>query len=118
MKKAKFYKSALSLLTATSILLMSGCTGGKRNQEQQEQQECCAHLTIYFDNEAITFKECDGYDIAYKGYGGGTINYTIKKGNEELIFGDTSQYNGYYVYHDVADGELDSEAIQKTRQYN
>ena len=32
MKKIKFYKSALSLLTATSMLLMSGCTGGKSEE--------------------------------------------------------------------------------------
>ena len=33
MKNGKFYKASLSLLTATSILLMGGCTGKKNNQE-------------------------------------------------------------------------------------
>lgn len=110
MKKIKFYKSALSLLTTTSILLMSGCTGGKLPEK-------CIHVTVYFENEAVTFKECDGYDISYEyGKKSGKLIYTVSIQGDVLISGVTPQYNVYDVYHDIADEQLNIQPIQKIKK--
>ncbi len=117
MKKIKFYKSALSLLTATSMLLMSGCTGGKSEEQNEKVPESCTHVTVYFENEAVTFKECDGYDIMYTyGRNSGKLSYQVFIQSDVLMSGVTSQYNVYDVYHDIADEQLNIEPIQKIKK--
>ena len=64
----------------------------------------------------MTFKECEGYDIAsttttYSS----EAYYSIKKDNETVISGSTTMYNEFYVYHGVADELLNQESIQKSK---
>ena len=115
MKNLKIYKSALALLTATSILLLCGCSSSNE-ERKKSKEESCTHLTIYFENTPITFKECEGYDISTTGHGSSSeITYTIKKDNSTIISGTTTMYNEYYVYHSVADELINQESIQKSK---
>jgi len=118
MKNLKIYKSALALLTATSILLLCGCSSSKNeNQENKTKDEsACTHLTVYFEDTPITFKECEGYDISTNMHGSSSeINYIIKKDNSVIISGTTTMYNKYYIYHSVADELINQESIQKSK---
>ena len=115
MKNFKIYKSVLAIFTSASILLLSGCSGDSNNKEKVKSQSC-KHLTIYFEDEPITFKECDGYEINVdrEGYSS-EINYKIKKENKTIFGGITTNYNSYSVYHDLADDIIENEAIQKVK---
>lgn len=112
MKNFKIYKSALALITSASILLLSGCSSTQKNEQQKN--ESCKHLTIYFEDEPITFKECDGYrigttrDLYY-------VDYQILKDNEKILEGETQIENLYYINHNVADEIIENESIQKIK---
>lgn len=115
MKNLKIYKSALALVTATSILLLCGCQSSKKeNQERKEKP--CTHLTVYFEDSPVTFKECEGYDISTTFHGSSSeVSYNIKKDNFKIITGITALYNDYHVYHSVADEILNQESIKKSK---
>ena len=118
MKNFKFYKSALALLTAATITLMSGCSGELQTSENKENKKSkpCMHLTIYFADEPITFKECEGYKISATDYSKDSdTEYTIKKDGEILFSGITTLYNKYNVYHDTADKLIEVDSIQKVK---
>ena len=116
MKNLKIYKPALALVTATSILLLCGCSTSKNeNQENKVKDEsACTHLTVYFDDKPVTFKECEGYDIAtYISMNSSEAHYTIQKDNLTIISGSTTMYNEYHVYHSITDELIDEESVQK-----
>ena len=74
-------------------------------------------MTIYFEDNPVTFKECYGYDISLRRFGDSSeIAYEIEKNNNEILSGITTMYNYYDVYHNVLDDLIDEESIQKTRQ--
>ena len=115
MKNFKIYKSALALITSTSILLLCGC-GSNANKENKTKSAPCTHLTIYFADEPITFKECGGYDISVNRYNtSGEIGYVIEKENKILFNGVTSNYNNYTIYHDFVDDITQNESIKKLK---
>lgn len=112
MENLKIYKSALALVTATSILLLCGCNSSKK----ENKETSCTHLTVYFENKPVTFKECEGYDISTNMHGSSSeISYTIKKDNLKIISGTTTIYNKYHIYHNVVDELLNQESAQKTK---
>jgi hypothetical protein len=118
MKNFKIYKSALALITSASILLLSGCSSNTKKEEKKEQpkNEYCHHLTIYFEDEPITFKQCEGYEIsASTPVYSGECSYSIYKDKEKVLSGTTSVYNEYFVYHNVADNIIENKAIQKVK---
>lgn len=119
MKNLKIYKSALAILTATSILLLNGCSTSKNNEENKSETKGlnnhCSHLTVYFEEGPITFKECDGYEISAaikQSY----LRYDIQKDEQEIISkGYTSNYSYNIVDHSVTDEIIDIESIQKSK---
>ena len=115
MKNLKIYKSALALLTATSILLLCGCSSTKE-EKKESKEKSCTHLTIYFEDIPITFKECEGYDISTRRFGSSSeIEYDIEKDGKDIISGLTTNYNNYHVYHSMADEILNQESVQKSK---
>ena len=110
MKNLKIYKSALALLTATSLLLLCGCNG-KKNEKGTES---CSHLTVYFDDNPVTFKECEGYEIDYR-FSEGRLIYEIQKDDTRILDGSTNEFNKYEVYHNETDALIDEESVQKSR---
>ena len=117
MKNLKIYKSAIALLTATSILLLSGCSGSSDDNAKESKEKPCTHLTVYFGDQPITFKECEGYVIdAWDSSKGGELHYDIERDEHKLISnGFTNDYNLYDVYHSNADELIDEESVQKSR---
>jgi len=117
MKNFKIYKSVLAILTSASILLLSGCSGDSNKEEKKAEttNKTCKHLTIYFEDEPVTFKECDGYSI-------GTtrdlyyVDYQILKDNEKILEGETQIENLYYINHNLADEIIENESIQKVEK--
>lgn len=129
MKNFKIYKSALALITSASILLLSGCNkdSNKSNTidkndniskvtEQVEENQSCWHLCVSFENETITFKQCEGYDISASLKSTGFMSYLVYKDDKLLINGYTRNYNSYHVNHDVADEIIENESIQKVKK--
>ena len=119
MKNFKIYKSALALITSASIVLLSGCSSNTKKEEKKAEvsNKDCFHLTIYFEDEPITFKECDGYEIsASTPVYSGECSYSIYKDEEKVLSGTTSVYNEYFVYHNVADEIIENESIQKVKK--
>ena len=113
MKNLKIYKSALALLTATSIFLLSGCSD---TSNKEKKEEPCTHLTVYFEDKPVTFKECEGYYIDVDTYHKESdIDYTIKKDGKNILSGTTVLYNILNVYHSEADKILEDNSIQKTK---
>ena len=117
MKNLKIYKSALTLVTATTaILLLSGCTSSNNNGNNNNKEKSCTHLTVYFQDTPVTFKECEGYDISVSRHGQSSeIDYKIVKNDMNIISGITTIYNTYEVYHNVADELIDEESVQKSK---
>ena len=120
MKNLKIYKSALAFATATSIFLLSGCISSNSNNDNKEKtknkEELCTHLTVYFEDKPVTFKECEGYDVSTKRFGSSSeIEYDIEKDGKDIISGITTNYNNYHAYHSVADEILNQESVQKTK---
>lgn len=115
MKDIKFYKSAFAGILA-SITLFSGCSSGTARQETTEN-EPCTHLTIYFEDGPITFKECEGWDVVAKRENNSSeITYNVKRDNKEIFSsGVTTLYNAYNVYHDVADEIIENKSVQKVK---
>ena len=115
MKNLKIYKSALAILTATSILLLCGCNSSKK-ENKENKETSCTHLTVYFEDKPVTFKECEGYDISTSMHGSSSeISYTIKKDNLKIISGNTAIYNKYHIYHNVVDELINEESAQKSK---
>ena len=110
MKNLKIYKSALALLTATSILLLCGCNSSKKDNKN----DSCRHLTVYFEDSPVTFKECEGYEIG-EVYSYGRLLYEVKKENQTFLSGGTNQFNIYKVNHDTCDELINEESVQKTK---
>jgi len=113
MKKLKIYKSAIALLTATSILLLSGCSSSKKSEDKST---LCKHATIYFGDESLTFKECEGYeiDVEYLSYKS-RILYDIKQEGKEIVSGATATFNVFDVNHDNADKMIENKSIKKAK---
>ena len=116
MKNLKIYKRALAILTASTLVLMTGC-GKSEDKKKEPKIEPCEHLTIYFEDQPITFKECEGYELdTYAGASSGVLDYDIKKDGHILIEnGETNDYNSYKVYHEYADEIINNESIQKVK---
>ena len=68
----------------------------------QKREEPCRHLTVYFEDKLVTFKQCEGYDVDYS-FSYGRLIYTIEKEDT------TNQFNKYEVYHNIADELIDEE---------
>ena len=70
MKKLKLYKKAIAVTAAGSLVLLCGCSSksNTNNEETTNQTKTgsCTHLTVYFEDKPITFKECEGYEISYE----------------------------------------------------
>ena len=124
MKNLRIYKSILALATSASIVLLSGCTSTEnQNTTKTENQnttkpkeEKCTHLTVYFENNPITFKECDGFEIDTKRYGRSSeIEYNITRKKDEIIKGVTTNYHEFFIRHSEIDTFFDDESIKKTR---
>ena len=119
MKNLKIYKRTIAILTASTLILMSGCS--KQTEEAKKEKtktEPCKHVTIYFEDKPVTFKECEGYEL-YANIGGysGELSYDIKKDGQTLIKnGETNDYNSYEVYHVYADEIIDNESVQKAKK--
>ena len=116
MKNLKMYKRALAILTASTLVLMNGC--GKSEDEKKEPKiESCKHVTIYFEEEPVTFKECEGYIVdSYTVYKEGCLSYNIYKDNKLIIKnGYSNQYNEYEVYHEYADEIIKNESVEKSK---
>ena len=80
MKNLKVYKRALALITATSILLLSGCSDEKK--DENKEKKLCQHTTIYFEDQPITIKECENYgeyDVSTLLHANVRLEYYIKK---------------------------------------
>lgn len=60
MKNTKLYAGILSLGMA-SIALFSGCA-----KEEVIEHSNCDHAVVYFSNDTVIFRECDGYEISYE----------------------------------------------------
>lgn len=117
MKNLKIYKSALAILTATSILLLSGCSGENKKDENKEKK-LCQHITIYFEDKPITIKECENYgeyDVSTFLRTNSRLEYSIKKDENVIISGVTSMYNISNVDHENNIEIFDNEVTQKTK---
>lgn len=117
MKNLKVYKRVLAILTASTLVLMSSCS--KSNKEpKKEEPKACKHLVVYFEDQPITFKECEGYSFgttALYGYNS-DLEYSIYKDGKNIIYdGSTNQFNFYEVYHEYADEIIDNESVQKAK---
>lgn len=118
MKKLNIYKSALAILSMSSIALFSGCSEALESTPDQasKQPTYCYHLTIYFEDQPITFKECEGYNVNISRHGyDSEIDYTIIKDSAMIIDGSTINYNSYIVNHEVADEIIDNKSVQKVK---
>lgn len=120
MKNLQIYKSAIAGLSLASIALFSGCSLDSTEAKTSTPDEIstkCSHLTIYFEDQPITFKQCEGYDINIVAYShGGHMQYSVSEDGKKIIYeGITTLANYYEVYHEVADEILDNESVQKTR---
>lgn len=114
MKNLNIYKSILAVLSASSILLVTGCTSAKPKNNKENESKSCVHLTLIFEDEPITFKECEGYDI-HKTRDFHHIDYVIFKNNEPLLKGTTKIENLYYVNHNIEDEHIENKPIQKIK---
>ena len=115
-KNLKINKKTLVLISICSLTLLNGCT----NQETKELSQLvvnainnpksCTHLTIIFDNETITFKECDGYNISTNYLNKVDLEYKVYLNNLLILDGNTNFYNKSNVYHENIE-KLDKEKI-------
>ena len=99
-------KKTLALMTICSLTLLNGCT--KEDKEELSKlfvntinkPKGCEHLTILFQDETITFKECDGYSISSYYNENHDLNYSIYLDGTIITDGTTTFYNKYNVYHE------------------
>ena len=121
MKNLKIFKRATALFAAGSILLLSGCNAktSTNNTETTDKPviNYCTHLTVYFGDTPITFKECEGYKIISSSrVDSGLITYNVTKDGTTVISnGRTTEFNKYLVNHDVVDQIIDEKSVQKTK---
>lgn len=112
-------KKTLTLLTIGSLSLLSGCTMEEQGELSQlfidvlDRLNGCTHLTVFFQNETITFKECEGYSISSYFTGNNELNYSIYLNEILIIDGKTTFYNKYDVYHENIENieDLEKEKI-------
>ena len=101
----KLSKKTLVLMTVLSISLLNGCTKEQKDELTQIVENAitksnkCKHLTIIFNNETITFKECDGYNILTN-LKNSNLEYQISLDDKILIEGNTNFYNDANFCHD------------------
>ena len=78
MKNLKVYRKAFAILTVSTLVLMTGC-GKSEDKKKEPKIEPCEHLTIYFEDQPITFKECEGYELdTYAGASSGVCHTCIR----------------------------------------
>lgn len=108
MKKIKIYKRALALLTASTISIFSGCS----DKNIKSNENACMHLTVYFEDKTVTFKECEGYDILTYNKDG-MFKYRISKNGEKIVYeGWTNNFHYCEVNHKY-DNLIDELAKEK-----
>lgn len=121
MKNLKIFQRATALFAAGSILLLSGCSSKQTTNttaaQNKEIPEYCTHLTVYFEDTPITFKECEGYKVFYSSrVDSGLVSYSVTKDDTTVIeSGRTSNFNIYSVNHDAVDQIIDEDSVQKTK---
>lgn len=113
MKKMKIYKSAFALLTATTISLFSGCSD--RNIKSNEN--ACMHLTVYFEDKPVTFKECDGYDICTSDKDG-MLKYRISRKGEKIVYNGWTNTFHYCEINHKYEGLINELANEKVYRKN
>lgn len=105
----KLNKKTLGFLTFLSISLLSGCTKEETDDwsfllnNVISNKNSCTHLTIVFNNEFITFKECDGYEISTYYNNNSDLEYSIYQDEKIILDGYTSMYNEYSIIHEDVD---------------
>ena len=118
MKELKVYKKALAILAASSLTLLCGCSVESNSPEKTEKRtpDYCKHLTVYFEDTPVTFKECEGYRISIDRHTNSSeIGYSILKNDVDLFSGTTTIYNQYLVNHAVDDEIINEESVQKVK---
>ena len=118
MSNFKVYKKAIAVLTAGTLVLFSGCTAKTNNSEANTKPDTkgCIHLTVYFEDKPITFKECDGYEIYIEtNYQNSRLYYEIEKDSKLILDGVTLNYNAVAIDHDVVDKNFYNEVLKKSR---
>lgn len=141
MKNMKIYKRATALALATSITLLTGCTGQlEESAEVQQPKETVKpvefylsgeqeklqptdekhiHLIVYFGAQAIILRECEGYSL-FNSVGGyvdaidGELSYRLViDNNDYFVVGNTDNYHCYYSNHGDSIEEIENLAIEK-----
>lgn len=110
MKKFKYYKTLVTLVTAGTLSIASGC-GKKENSDLTPtptptyEKQSCEHLIVSFGEESILFKECEGYTIEVDRYGqAGSAVYEISDEDGSIFFeGVTDSYNLYATTHEYSE---------------
>ena len=100
------------------LVLFSGCTAKSNNSETKSEQESksCIHLTVYFEDQPITFKECEGYEIDIEtSYENSRLYYEIEKDSKLILDGVTINYNAVAIDHDVVDENFDNDVLKKSK---
>ena len=102
MKNLKIYKKGIKLAATTSIVLLAGCAAiGIINANKDEY---CNHLILYYDEEPITYKECEGYDLIVNQIGNTEkLFYQVEKDGRLIIYGISSECDHIQICHKKAE---------------
>lgn len=134
MKNVKIYRRATALVLATTITLLTGCTGKREETGTVESQETtqpvefylsdeqrelkrvdrkCRHAIVYFGGQAIVLRNCENYRITrHDEVYIGNSTYTISYDDVKIATWDTQIYNEYKTDHADLLAQIENEAIK------
>lgn len=142
MKNMRIYKRTIAVALSASITLLTGCTSVESKEEVgQQSQEAIqsieesqlgnlylseesvqgelektekehTHVIVYFGDQAVILRECEGYEINANLLGYSLLRYGISIGYTHFT-GYTDKYNVYDTNHDDFIEEVENMAIEK-----
>lgn len=132
MQNMKIYRKTTILALATTITLLTGCTGQKEEEGTAEPQETiqpvefylsdgqeqltktddeCRHLIVYFGEQAVVLRQCEGYNLSIGfDYHNSAVQYSI---GGDYRFSKATNYDFYITDHQDAYMVIENAAIEQ-----
>ena len=91
---------------------------GRHHKKDENNEGLCKHVTIYFEDQSLTIKDCEDYgeyDVSTFLRTNSRLEYSIKKDKKTIISGVTSSYNIYEIDHKKETEFINPETSQKIK---
>lgn len=108
--------STIAAIILVGWMIVDGIISAIKGGTEEEEIKTCTHLTLHSEHGQMDFYECDGYDVDVKEKRDGKIKYSVTKDDQEIMEGETRNYEWTEEVHEETSELSADKALQKTKR--